>query len=123
MTSTLKSAAASFIPPVDMQAQGMLAAGRTMSLTGRKASSMEQIEATSKEFEAQFISQMLSSMFSTVDTKNSFGGSEEEDTFRSLMINEYGKSISRAGGIGIADQIKRDMLKMQEVSHAPTPTA
>jgi hypothetical protein len=32
------------------------------------------------------------------------------------MIDEYGKLISRSGGLGIADQVKREMLKIQEVA-------
>ena len=35
--------------------------------------------------------------------------------FRSLMINEYGKSIAAQGGFGLADQMKAQLLKHQEV--------
>jgi flagellar protein FlgJ len=75
----------------------------------------EQLTTVAKDFEAQFISQMLSTMFSTIDTKESLGGSDEEETYKSMLVSEYGKVIARTGGLGIADQIKRDMLKHQEV--------
>jgi Rod binding domain-containing protein len=85
------------------------------ALNAAKHYSEEKIDAVAKEFESQFISQMLENMFSTIDTKDSLGGSESEETFRSLLISEYGKVISRTGGLGIAEDIKRDMLKHQEV--------
>lgn len=97
--------------------------GTLAKVAGAKGITMERIEATAKEFEAQFISQMLESMFSTTDAKESLGGSEAEETYQSLMIEEYGKVISRSGGIGISDQIKRAMLQMQEASHVKTPVA
>jgi len=81
-----------------------------------KNMSAEKIESVANEFEAQFISQMLENMFSTIDTKDSLGGSNEEETYRSLLVNEYGNIIARAGGIGVADHVKREMLKMQEIN-------
>lgn len=94
-------------------------------VAGAKGVTLSKIEATAKNFEAQFISQMLESMFATRDVKESLGGSEAEETYQSFMIQEYGKIISRAGGIGIADQIKQSMLKLQETgaTHGKTPTA
>ena len=32
-----------------------------------------------------------------------------------MMTEEYGKIIARSGGIGVADHVKREMLRMQEV--------
>ena len=31
-----------------------------------------------------------------------------------MMVQEYGKAIARSGGIGIADSVQREILKMQE---------
>lgn len=80
-----------------------------------KTMSPEKMDAAANEFEAQFISQMLSNMFSTVDPEESLGGSESEEIYRSMMIDEYGKIIARTGGVGIADQVKQMMIKQQEV--------
>lgn len=96
-----------------------------MKVAGAKGASMERIEATAKAFESQFISQMVEAMYAGHDPKESLGGSDAEETYQSMLITEYGKIISRAGGLGIADQIKRSMLKMQEVEtpHGPAPAA
>lgn len=80
-----------------------------------KGVSPEKMDDVAKEFEAQFISQMLGTMFSGIDTNGALGGGEEEETYRSMLIDEYGKLISRSGGIGVADHVKREMLKLQEV--------
>ena len=53
-------------------------------------------------------------MFATVRTDGPFGGGFSEDMWRSLQVDEYGKAIARSGGIGIADAVLRQILKMQE---------
>ena len=58
---------------------------------------------TAKEFESVFISQFLGSMFSGISTDGPFGGGEGEEMFRSMMIDEYGKSMEQRGGFGLAE--------------------
>jgi Rod binding domain-containing protein len=89
--------------------------GNLMKVAGAKGVTMDKIEAVASDFESQFISQMLQSMYDTLDIKDSFGGSEAEETFQSMMVDQYGKVLARSGGIGVADQIKRSMLAMQEI--------
>ena len=72
-----------------------------------------QIEKTAKEFEAAFISQMLAPMFQGLDASGPFGGGSGEDAFKSFLMEEVGKQMSRAGGLGLADDLTREMLKMQ----------
>lgn len=74
----------------------------------------EQVKETAKDFEAVFISQMMAPMFEGLETDGYFGGGQAEGMYRSLMIDEIGKSVARRGGIGIADSVAREMMKMQE---------
>lgn len=67
-----------------------------------------------ESFEAMFISQMLQPMFAGIETSSEFGGGHGETMFRSMMVDEMGKGMARAGGIGLADSIYREILKMQE---------
>lgn len=83
-------------------------------LKGNKPSA-EKIDGIANEFEAQFISQMLSNVFSTVDSHEALGGSDAEEVYNSMLVNEYGKLISRTGGIGFSDQVKQMMIRQQEV--------
>ena len=49
-----------------------------------------------------------------ISTDGPFGGGHAETIYRSLLSDEYGKLVSRAGGIGIADAVHREILKLQE---------
>lgn len=80
------------------------------------SSSDSEISKTAKEFEGMFISQLLGFMYQTVGVDELFGGGFGEETFRSLLVDEYGKIIAKSGGIGIADDIQKKMLEMQGVS-------
>jgi len=37
--------------------------------------------------------------------------------FRSMLTAEYGKQVTKRGGLGIADQVYRELLRAQEGSH------
>ena len=75
---------------------------------------LEKLRKTSQEFEAVFLSQMMKPMFEGIEAEAPFGGGNAENMYRSLMVDEYGKAIAQSGGIGIADQVMREMIKMQE---------
>ena len=77
--------------------------------------SIEQMRKTAQEFEASFLSQMLQPMFANLSAAKPFGGGTGEDMWRSLQVDEYGKAIAQKGGIGLADSVFREMLKLQEV--------
>ena len=85
------------------------------NLHATKAASPEKVGQLAEEFEAQFISQMLETMFNTIPVSEELGGGFGEETFRGLLVDEYGKIISRTGGIGMADAVKREVLRTQEV--------
>ena len=85
--------------------------------TGNVASATK----AAKEFESVFISQFLGSMFSGIPTDGPFGGGEGEEMFRSMMVNEYGKSMESRGGFGLANAVTKQLLKHQEAELAPSP--
>ncbi|MBI3440756.1 MAG: rod-binding protein [Proteobacteria bacterium] len=71
-------------------------------------------KAAAKEFEAVFLSQMMSHMFEGIGTDPVFGGGEGEDMFRGMMVQEYGKQMAKSQSIGISDQLQKMMLQMQQ---------
>lgn len=85
------------------------------SLRARPHASEAQIAKVAEEFESVFLSQMLQHMFDGVETDELTGGGHGEDTYRSLMVDEYAKMITKTGGIGVADHVKAEMIRMQEV--------
>jgi len=68
---------------------------------------------TAEKFEGQFLSFMFQQMFEGVKTDGPFGGGHGEEMFRSLMTDAMGKQMAKQGGIGLADTVQREMLKMQ----------
>ncbi len=81
----------------------------------RGKSSLTDAEKVSQDFEAVFLGQMLEHMFEGVESNPIGGSSFADDTFRSYMLEEYSKIMSRSGGIGLADHVQREILKLQEV--------
>ncbi len=85
----------------------------------KSASSHAEAQRIGREFEAMFLSQILQPMFDTLPTDGVFGGGNGEKMFRSMQVDEYGKGIAKAGGIGIADAVAREIIRMQEKASAP----
>ncbi len=74
----------------------------------------EEAQRIGKGFEALFLSQMIEHMWAGIEADGLFGGGNAEKIFRSFAIEEYAKSFSERGGIGIADAVQRSLLQMQE---------
>lgn len=75
----------------------------------------DAIDAVAQDFEAVFLTQMFQHMFKGLDADPLFGGGQAESTYRSLMMNEYGKEVAQHGGIGLAEHVSRTLLATQEV--------
>lgn len=73
-----------------------------------------KVKAAAQDFEAVFLSQMMSHMFEGIETDPMFGGGAGEDMFRSMMIEQYGKQIAQGPGIGISAQLQKTMIQMQQ---------
>ena len=76
---------------------------------------ISDVEQKAREFEAVFINQMLSIMFEGLEPDAVFGGGKTEEIFQSFLVEEYSKTISQSGGIGIAETITKQLLTLQEV--------
>ena len=74
----------------------------------------DRAHQAAEDFEAVFLSQMLETMTSGLKTDGPLGGGSGEGVFRSMLNQEYSKAITKAGGIGVADAVYREMLRMQE---------
>ena len=93
--------------------QSLLSQSRAAPIVAANASPDEQ-RAAAVDFEQFFIAQMLDHMFSGIATDGPFGGGNGERIFRSLLNTEYAKIIGRAGGVGIADAVHKEILRLQE---------
>ena len=75
----------------------------------------KQARKVAEDFEAFFLGQMLQPMFANIGAEEPFGGGPSEGIWRSLQVDEYGKALARRGGIGIADAVYQEILRMQEI--------
>ena len=73
----------------------------------------KKIADTAQAFEAQMLSSMLQPMFDGASAPAPFGGGDGEDAYRSFMTDAIAKQTAKAGGIGLAPVVMREMLKMQ----------
>lgn len=74
-----------------------------------------RIRETAEAFEASFLAQMLKPMFEGLSTEAPFGGGEAEATWRSFLVEAMAKQTARAGGVGLADSVMAEMMRMQEM--------
>lgn len=84
--------------------------------TLHRGQSPEQMRKTAQDFEASFLLQMFKPMFEGLETDGAFGGGSAEETWRSFLLDAMAKQTVKAGGIGLADTVMTEMLKMQEQS-------
>ena len=66
-----------------------------------------------EDFEAVFLNSMFQQMFSGVG-QGPFSGGNGASMWRSFLTDEYSKTFVKAGGIGIASQVTRELLAQQE---------
>jgi Rod binding domain-containing protein len=96
-------------------ANGQLGMDRLANATNQlKSVKANKAEAAAQDFEAVFLSEMLKPMFETIEVDETFGGGKGEEVFRGLLIQEMGKSIAKQGGMGLADQVRAELIKIQE---------
>lgn len=81
-----------------------------------------KVEATlaqqqlAKDFEATILAELIRPMFEALDTEGLGGGGEGERMFRPMLVEQYGRGIAQSGGIGLADMVLREMVKLQEAA-------
>ncbi len=105
---------ASAIPSPLLDLQSAAAAQSANGYDKIAARNARQARETAESFESVFLFEVLQSMYAGVKP-GEFGGGHEETIFQSMMNEEVAKSISRQGGIGIADAVYREIMRQQEV--------
>jgi flagellar protein FlgJ len=91
--------------------------GRTPYPTAAPAAAgTDKTKKVSQDFEGVFLTNMFENMFEGLDDDGPFGGGAGNGVWRSLLTEEYAKSIAANGGIGIADQIQNQLVSLQEKS-------
>jgi len=79
-----------------------------------KNASYSEMHRIAEDFEAFFLAQALQPMFDDIEPAEPFGGGPGQDIWKSMQVQEYGKAIAKQGGIGLADHVVQQMIRMQE---------
>ena len=109
-------------------AAGKLAAGvlgqGVVGKAANTAQSPNELKArkTAQEFESMFLEHALERLFQSEGTEGPLGDNGAGGgVYRSMLTKEYAGSLAKSGGVGIADQVYREILKMQESGHVAKP--
>ncbi len=84
-----------------------------VAAAGDRPAVPEDVERTAREFEAVFLAQMLQTVGRPLRGAGA-AASGSEDPWGSMLIDAYARMIAKAGGIGVADAVMREMLRLQE---------
>jgi flagellar protein FlgJ len=86
------------------------------TVTGKAAQTKDSKDAAAskkvaKEFETLFVGMMLKSMRETVGKDKLTNGGHGEEVYRSMLDQEYAKSLTEHGGIGLTAMLERQLGK------------
>jgi len=84
------------------------------TLRGLDRSDKTAVRAAAEDFEAVFLNTMLQNMFTGLQNGGTWGSGHGADAWQSLLIDEYARNIADSGGIGLADSVERELLRLQE---------
>lgn len=108
MTTPISSAATSPLTYLDTL--------RSRQIPAVDPRDLAKSKEAAQDFEAFFVTHAFEDMFAGITDDPMFGGGEAENMFRSFLLQEYGKTVAKAGGIGISDMVQRQLLELQEAS-------
>lgn len=80
------------------------------------AAGIDKTKKVSQDFEGVFLTNMFENMFEGLDDDGPFGAGAGNGVWRSMLTEQYAKSIAASGGIGIAKQIQHQLISLQEKS-------
>jgi len=83
-----------------------------------KVSPQQQAKAksTATDFEGMFLNQMFSQMTNGLKGEGPFGDTPGTGVWRSMLTEQYSKSFAKAGGVGIAANVYRELILQQAKS-------
>ncbi|PWE17560.1 chemotactic signal-response protein chel [Marinicauda salina] len=79
-----------------------------------RVENMAQAREVAQDFEAMFLAQLLEHMMGESTQSEAFGGGPGESAFKGMLNEEYAKVMAQAGGIGLADELAREIMTLQE---------
>lgn len=69
-----------------------------------------------REFESVLLSTLLKPVFQSLAEEATFGGGAGEAAWSDLLVDEYAGAIADAGGIGLTEAVRRELIALQETA-------
>ena len=92
--------------------------GQVAEALDPKARNEAKARKTAQDFESMFLEQTLDRLFASGGPDGPLGDNGAGgEVYRSMLAKEYAGTIAKSGGVGIADQVYSEILKMQESEH------
>jgi peptidoglycan hydrolase FlgJ len=84
---------------------------------------MLQLRQQAEDLEGVFLNTLMKQMFSSIKTDESaMGGGFAEETWRGMQAEQMAMTLTRSGGIGLADSLLPDLIALQEANqNSPRP--
>ncbi len=94
-----------------LDAAANIAHGIASAFDGSKAAKAKK---TADEFETVFLENFTKSVMDSAGTEGPLGeNGTGGDVYRSMLTQEYAHHLQKAGGLGLSDQIMRDLIQIQ----------
>ncbi|HEV7337372.1 MULTISPECIES: rod-binding protein [Bosea] len=88
-----------------------IAHGIASAFDGSKAAKAKK---TADEFETVFLENFTKSVMDSSGTEGPLGeNGTGGEVYRSMLTQEYARHLQKAGGLGLSDQILRDLIQVQ----------
>lgn len=92
---------------------GIQATRLTKSQAATPGAEADRLRDTARELEGVFLGLLMKAMRSTVGSGGLFKEGTDTQTYRDMFDQEIGRSMARAGGIGLAQMVLRDQALRQ----------
>ena len=84
---------------------------------GISKANYDRLHKQATDLEGVFLNTLMKEMFSSIKTdEQSFGGGFAEDTWRGMQAEQFANAFAEQGGIGLADQLMGDLVRLQEAA-------
>lgn len=89
----------------------------SLAKPGASGQGAAKLRKTANEFESMFLESSLDRMMQSEGTEGPLGeNGTGGGVWRSMLSKEYAQQVVKSGGVGIADQVFREMMKLQGAS-------
>jgi Rod binding domain-containing protein len=80
------------------------------------------LRRAAQAFEAQALSALLAPMFEGLRVDGPLGGGHAEAQWRPMLVEAVARDLARAGGLGLAESVLREMTRMQATQSGGDPS-